>query len=283
MGDRFLTAENRLYEVVAVKNYLAQTRFVEELRLICSLPGERQPERVAQYSTRPGQAVLSIAVYHTHNAESYVPSDGSDSIYGRGGVHDVGASFKDVLEDKGIKVLHSEQLHLPHYRGAYRRSRSTVQKLVAQRPDAIFDVHRDAAPWDAYAREVNGQWISQLMIVVGRSNPGASLNRTFAYDLKGYADRLYPGLVKGVLMAWGSYNQDLYPLELLLEVGAHTNTKESAQKGIALFADVVAFYFYGPEILDDQRSDPRGTADRDQLPPALCGMPAAFAGPFQEQ
>lgn len=70
-------------------------------------------------------------------------------------------------------------------------------------------------------------------------------------------------------MAWGSYNQDLYPLELLLEVGSHTNTKESAQKGIALFADVVAFYFYGPEILDDQRSDPRGTADRDQLPPAL--------------
>ena len=48
-------------------------------------------------------------------------------------------------------------------------------------------------------------------------------------------------------MARGNYNQDLTPLNLLLEVGAHTNSSEAAEAGIALFADAVALYFYGPE------------------------------------
>jgi stage II sporulation protein P len=37
------------------------------------------------------------------------------------------------------------------------------------------------------------------------------------------------------------------PMNLLLEVGAHTNSREAAEDGAAFFADVVSFYFYGPE------------------------------------
>lgn len=74
--------------------------------------------------------------------------------------------------------------------------------------------------------------MTQIQIVVGLSNPGTATNQQFAYDLKGYADRLYPGLIHGVLIIWGSYNQDLSPLALLLEVGAHTNSKEAAQRGL---------------------------------------------------
>ncbi len=277
VGDRYLTADNRLFEVIAVEEYLARARFIENVEI--------KPERWPAFSqiVSPGSYSRShlpapvqagpsykIGIYHTHNAESYVPSDGTDSIYGRGGIHDVGVAFKEALEKKGITVLHSEQLHLPHDRGAYRRSRNTVQQLLAQGPDAIFDVHRDAAPWEAYARELDGEWISQILLVVGRSNPGVALNRTFAYDLKGYADQIHPGLVRGVLLAWGGYNQDLFPLNLLLEVGAHTNTKQSAINGITRFADVVAFYFYGPEVMEEERgTPPEGRAEDDPLPPAL--------------
>ncbi len=37
-------------------------------------------------------------------------------------------------------------------------------------------------------------------------------------------------------------------MNLLLEVGTHLNSKEEAQSGISLFADIVSFYFYGETV-----------------------------------
>ncbi|MGI6150324.1 MAG: stage II sporulation protein P, partial [Limnochordia bacterium] len=71
------------------------------------------------------------------------------------------------------------------------------------------------------------------------------VNREFAQSMKALADQIYPGLVKGIFYGRGNYNQDLSPLALLLEVGAHTNSREAAERGISLFADVVDQYFYG--------------------------------------
>ncbi len=265
-GDCYLAANNRLYEVYALEGYLARARFKEEI--VIDLPGGENATGDFAAAIPVQQPAYSIAIYHSHNAESYVPSDGADSIYGRGGIHDVGVAFKESLRQKGIEVYHSERLHLPHDRGAYRRSRVTAQELLKKRPDAIFDVHRDAAPWDAYAAEVDGEMVTQVQIVVGLSHPGAAANKKYAFDLKGYADRIHPGLVRGVFLIWGGYNQDLSPLSLLLEVGAHTNSKEAAMRGISLFGDVVAYYFYGPSYLDNGE----GAAEpgrEDDSPPAL--------------
>ena len=260
--DRYLTAENDLYEVDSVENYLARARFIEKVDLITPPDFSTGPVPFLSAQGRAGPA-YRIAIYHTHNAECYVPSDDTDTIYGAGGIHDVGLAFKEALEKKGIDVLYSDQLHLPHDRGAYRRSRVTALRLLRQHPDAIFDVHRDAAPWETYALELNGEAVTQVQIVVGLSNPGTATNQQFAYDLKGYADRLYPGLIHGVLTIWGSYNQDLSPLALLLEVGAHTNTKESAMRGIARFADVASYYFYGPAFIRGGKMIPKA----GELPP----------------
>jgi len=280
-GDGYVTTDNRLYEVYAVEENVARARFKEEVKI--TQPSDRVAASEDRLFLQPLQLqpAYRIAIFHTHNAESYLPSDGTDSIYGRGGIHDVGVAFKEALEGKGVEVLHSERLHLPHDRGAYRRSRVTVQQLLAQRPDAIFDVHRDAAPWDAYSMEINGELITQIHFVVGLSNPGYAANRNYAFDLKGYADRIHPGLIRGIFLIWGGYNQDLTPMNLLLEVGAHTNTKEAAMRGITLFADVVAYYFYGPEYLDN--GDPlREPAEEGALPPALYrdagGISGAISG-----
>lgn len=278
-GDAYLAENNRFYEVYAVEGYLARARFKEEIKI--ELPWDKQSSTEDLSYILPVQLrpAYKIGIYHSHNAESYVPSDGTDSIYGRGGIHDVGVAFKDALEGKGIEVLYSERFHLPHDRGAYRRSRVTAQELLRARPDAIFDVHRDAAPWDAYSMEIDGEMITQIQFVVGLSNPGAAANRKYAFDLKGYADRVHPGLVRGIFLIWGGYNQDLSPMNLLLEVGAHTNTKEAAIRGITLFADVVAFYFYGPEALENGAGDP---AEKGARPPALYrdagGISGAISG-----
>ena len=122
----------------------------------------------------------TMAVYHTHNAESYVPTDGTDSIYGKGGIHQVGAAFAEALRERGITVDYSEQLHLPHDRGAYRRSRETVLELIAKEPDSIFDVHRDAAPRNAYAIQLEDEWMTSVQFVVGRQNQNLGVNRKYA-------------------------------------------------------------------------------------------------------
>ncbi|RYD02945.1 hypothetical protein N752_22425 [Desulforamulus aquiferis] len=54
-----------------------------------------------------------------------------------------------------------------------------------------------------------------------------------------YANKVHPDIVKEIFMARGNYNQDLMPTALLIEAGTHTNTKEQAERGVALFADAV--------------------------------------------
>jgi stage II sporulation protein P len=257
VGDEYITSDNKLYRVYRVRGRTAYARLIREVgalyeeersflvfRLIWSVP--TQAEEDGDDLAPEEEPQWLIGVYHTHNAESYVPTDGADSIYGQGGIHSVGAAFTGALEEKGVRVIHDQTLHLPHDRGAYRRSRPTALRLLSGGPDAIFDVHRDAAPRHVYAAEIEGRWVTQVKLVVGRQNPNMRVNRQFALDLKNTADEVQPGLVKGIFMARGNYNQDLSPLKLLLEVGAHTNSREAAEEGIAQFSEVVATYFYGP-------------------------------------
>ena len=280
VDDEYIAEDNKHYKVFKVEGYKAYARFQGIVKLnppaslsqdlsmdsevrtrVVSTPGQELEKE------KEGELRKAIAIYHTHNAESYVPTDGTHSIDGEGGIHEVGRAFQQALEDKGIKALFSEDLHTPHDHGAYRRSRQTVLELLEQEPDAIFDVHRDAAPPEAYATKVDSVPATQILFVVGRQNPHMEVNREFALDLKSVSDQIHPGLVKGILLAQGNYNQDLTPLKLLLEVGAHTNTRESAENGIILFADSVGHYFYGTEgEVEGEETPPGRTAAQD--PPA---------------
>lgn len=248
-GDQYLTSDNLLYEVTEIDDNIAYTKFVEKVQLednFLSIQQVRQALGLAVAQAEDNKTTGKIGVYHTHNAESYVPTDGVASIDGQGGIHAVGLAFTQALEKLGVSVDFSEKLHLPHDKGAYRRSRNTVLSLLSGNPDAIFDIHRDAAPINAYAAQIDEEWVTQVQFVVGRQNQNLGINRQYAQSLKKIADQVYPGLVKGIFYGRGNYNQDLTPLSLLLEAGAHTNSRDAAERGVSLFAEVVDFYFYGP-------------------------------------
>ena len=114
-----MNAANELYEVVSVDGYLARARFVEKVKLTQPAVRDIGVGEILPVQ-KEVQPAYKIAIYHSHNAESYVPSDGTDSIYGTGGIHDVGRAFKEALEKKGVNVLYSDQLHLTHDRGSRR-------------------------------------------------------------------------------------------------------------------------------------------------------------------
>lgn len=180
-----------------------------------------------------------VVIYHTHTDESYTPTAGKPSVAWNGGVLQVGRAMSESLRRSGYSVHHSYNRHEPHDIHAYSRSRRTAAQLLKRRPAAIFDIHRDATPPSSYLTTVNGISTARVMIVVGRSNPNFQTNLQFARKVKGVADQLYPGLMRGIFIGRGDYNQDLYPTALLFEVGTDTISQDLAEKAAHCLSDVV--------------------------------------------
>src|SRR5690606_586932 len=97
-------------------------------------PPRAPARRGTSRSTAADEDGPLIVILHTHNAESYVTSDGAAFTQGLGGVHRVGRALAEALREHGYRVIHDESVHLPHDRGAYRRSRRTIARHLAKQP-----------------------------------------------------------------------------------------------------------------------------------------------------
>ena len=232
VGDKFTTAAGQEYIVFLIDDDTAHARYL-------SAQTRRTLQEYDSYQFVQADDPPTIGILHAHSAESYEPSDGSDSIPSDGGILKVGRALAQELEAQGIEVIHDTTGHEPHDAGAYARARRTTMDLLDKGADVIFDVHRDAAPPDAYGTELNGEQVTHILLVVGRQNPKSDTNLAFARRLKNAINEEHPGLVKGILQGRGNYNQDMHDQMVLLEIGAHTNQREDAEAGAALFAESV--------------------------------------------
>ena len=235
-GDELISADNQRYQITEIRGDLAEARLVGKEAVI--VPGQL-PETVAGAAGQGASGQQEIAIYHTHSDESYVPTEGTSSVYAHGGVFEVGDAFANKLKGEGFKVLHSLRSHDPHDSNAYTRSRRTAVELLKTQPAALFDIHRDSGPPSTYATVINGQPLTRVRIVLGSGNPHVSANLQFAKEIKAVEDKLHPGLIKGILMTKGNFNQDLSSRALLIEVGADTNNQHAAENGISMFADAL--------------------------------------------
>lgn len=267
-GDQCLTENNKRFEVVSVEGQIAHVTLIGEVDL--SQYGDPLGNMALNFFSPPrafAQGNGKVAVYHTHSDESYIPTDGKESILGDGGIYKVGDVFAKTLQSKGMEVFHSNTKHDPHDDMAYERSRRTVVELLKQQPDAIFDIHRDSTPPQVYKTTINGEDITKVQLVVGKYGATGKQIEDYALQIKAAADKQHPGLVKGIFFAkGGDYNQDLFPRSMLVEAGSHTNDRQSAERGIALFADVV------PTILGKAATPPSSGA-------GTTGLGTTQAGP----
>lgn len=235
-GDEYITADNLRYQITGIKGDIALSRLIGKEAAVALKPF---PATVAGASGQVAAGQQEVAIYHTHSDESYDSSDGSSSIYAHGGIFQVGDAFTLKLKTEGFKVLHSLRSHDPHDANAYMRSRRTAVELLKTGPAALFDVHRDSGPANVYSTTVNGQSATKVRFVLGRGNPHASANLQFAKEIKAAEDKLHPGVVQGILLTQGNFNQDLTPRALLIEVGANTNSKDAAERGVSFFSDAI--------------------------------------------
>ncbi|MEW6724821.1 MAG: stage II sporulation protein P [Bacillota bacterium] len=247
VGDQYLAEDNRLYEVTAVQGGLARCRLVETVDLTATRPvawwRRIWPGSARVIPAQKGRPLVGI--YHTHGAESFVPTQGTASVTPAGGIVSVADAMAAAFERQGFEVVRLRDAHLPHDSRAYERSRRTALQILKRRPLALFDVHRDTAPASAYEVEVQGNRASKVMLVIGRQNPNRSANLEFAKHIKRVADERKPGLIKGIFFGKGKYNQDLGPRVILLEVGTYRIDQASAQRGAMELAELM------PAILTD--------------------------------
>ena len=243
IGDNYLSKDYKYYEIIYLdkENHRGIAKFIKKIT----------PPSVEK-SLLPTPIKVenrTICMYMTHNDESYVPTDGVDSVYGNGGIKDVALAFKKELEKRLVDVYFDDTLHIPHDTQAYSRSAKTANSLLSKySPDAIFDIHRDGASRKYYISNVDGAERGRVRIVVGKANPNKELNEEFATYLMAVGNELYPWLFTDIYYARGHYNQALSSKALLFEMGSHLCEKNLIMDSMSELADVVTTALYKTTI-----------------------------------
>ncbi len=245
-GDKYLSHENDLYEIESVddKSKTAIAKFIKKE----TLPKVNVKKKSADGEVNASAASKKkVGIYHTHNDESYYTPDGVDSVYGKGGIHDVGAALSKNFNKLGVETVYREDLHLPHNSGAYTRSQVTAAAILNEGVDAIFDIHRDSTSRKYYLTKVDGKEMTAVRMVIGAASKNYEENKNFAYTIKAYADEVYPGLIKDVYIGKGNYNQQLSTRAMLFEMGCENIEKDYAKRSTEYLAKTLDVVLYGTE------------------------------------
>ena len=97
VGDYYISNKYQKYEVISIDDTTGTG--VAKFLYTVEKPKVNFNPYANPISTNTNKV---ICMYMTHNDESYVPTDGTESVYGAGGIHDVAKYFANALESYGI-------------------------------------------------------------------------------------------------------------------------------------------------------------------------------------
>ena len=186
------------------------------------------------------QGAGAVLILSTHTTESYTKA-GEDYEESAGwrtldegyNMLSVGDRIEQLLTRAGIRVLRDRQLHdYPSYNGSYAHARTSLKAVFEEHPEIalVLDLHRDAAdgPDGKQYRTLAGEGCAQLMVVLGSSFDHWEENLSLALKLCAQLERQHPGITRPIQLRKATFNQDLSPGALLIEVGAAGNTHDEA-------------------------------------------------------
>ena len=120
----------------------------------------------------------------------------------------------------------------------------------------MIDLHRDSVVKSTGelvrpVTAVDGEAVAQVMCVVGsdwggQENPNWQGNLSLALKLREELNQKYQNLCRPAYLRASTYNQELAPYSLLLEVGASGNSLAEAKRSASLIADALAKFI--PEL-----------------------------------
>ncbi len=204
-----------------------------------------------------------VLILHSHATEGYLtretermegdPGDMTYSIDPTETVWAVGEELCRVLNEKGITAIHCEVTQNgTALAGSYERAAEAVQRMMDEDPQIalVIDLHRDAVLTEegAYVRTLTPNReasTAQLLPVVGTDcngtyHPTWERNLALALQLRQALNQRAGGICRPVSLRTASYNQELAPAWLLLEVGSGANTVEEAKRATLLLGECLA-------------------------------------------
>lgn len=223
--------------------------------IIYNETGYTVPDSVSASAVPHYRAGDTVLIIHTHGTEAFapegiVPADEdfrSDDISQN--IVAVGAAFAEILEAKGVNVIHcAEMFDEKSYVDAYKRSGAAVVRYMEEHPEIsyVIDIHRDSVVRsDGTVVGSDGGSGAQLMLVMGTDEMGADFPRwreNFAFG-RLYQQMLYErnaDLIRHMNLRGASFNQQLCENYILLEVGTGGNTLAEAVASAEIAAEVFA-------------------------------------------
>lgn len=266
-GDQYISSDNKMYHVVRVnqRDHIAYAEFVREVEMprinqqaLANLQQTIEENGLAALILAQGNSGSSggdrrVGIYATHTAESYLPTDGAESLQGGGGILKVAETLKKSFEGHGVEAILDNTSHEPHDAGAYKRSRRTAVQLIRDSGiNTLIDVHRDAVPAEQYLTEIEGKPATKVRLVVGRRNQNFPANEELAIQIKAVADKMRPGLIKDIFYAKGDYNQDLTPRAMLAEMGTYSHTRQRAETTANYLSEVITTALFGGVVEQEE-------------------------------
>lgn len=182
----------------------------------------------------------AVLILSTHTTESY--TKGSEDYKESAGWRTLDENYNmlsigDIIERRlaaaGIRVIRDRELHdYPSYNGSYAHAREAMKEILEKHPQIllVLDLHRDAAdgPNGSQLRTLAGEGCAQLMTVLGSGFENWQENLSLALKLSAQLERQRPGITRPIQLRRATFNQDLCPGALLIEVGAAGNSHPEA-------------------------------------------------------
>lgn len=202
----------------------------------------------------------TVLIIHTHGTEAY-SDEGAISYLDDGGdiarstdneenVVAVGSVIAKIFNEKGIETLHCTILHdSVQYKDSYLRAEQTIKQYREKYPTIklVIDLHRDSIIKSSgeLVRPVtvaNGKRAAQIMCVVGSDwgggyCPNWQNNLSLALKLRRSLNTKYTNICRPTNLRTASFNQELAPYSLLLEIGSSGNSLDEAKYSAALVAE----------------------------------------------
>lgn len=213
-------------------------------------------------TAKPTQEPL-VLVLHTHTGEgylgetaTYLEGDLADLTYTREeerNVLAVGRAFIAALNKNGITAIHCTVMHdEAGLSGSYERAAESIQFFLTHYPSIryVVDLHRDAiltaeGEYVRAATECGGKSVAQILPVVGSNaggweHDGWEGNLALALQLRQELNQNDTALCRPIMLRSHTYNQELAPFAILLEIGTGANSIEEAIAAATLAGEAFA-------------------------------------------
>ncbi len=203
-----------------------------------------------------------VLIVHTHGTEGYSPNgavslpegqEDARSTDTQKNVVSVGRLLADTLIKNGVPTAHCTVMHdSVQYKDSYARAEETIKKYLDEYPTIklVIDLHRDSIIKSSGevvrpVAELDGKAGAQLMCVVGTPWEGERLpqwqdNLSLALKLRQALNAECENICRPVFLKSHTYNQEIAPYSLLIEVGASGNSLEEAQRSAVLLGEKLA-------------------------------------------